>query len=136
MAVLYLGINGVLLRSNGTLAPHAGTFLRWAIERHMPFWLTSRDLSGSHAGIVAAFKDCAELEPLLPAVTPLAWTGTKTVAIDMDADFYWIAANPPPADHQALDHHDKRARWVEVDVNVFPDALLAAMTVVDVLCGG
>lgn len=131
MAVLYLGIDGVLLRGNGTLAPHAGAFLRWAIERHTPFWLTSR----THAGIVSAFKDYAELEPLLPAVTPLAWTGTKTTAIDMDADFYWIDANPTPADHQALDRHDRRGRWVEVDVNVFPDALLAAMTVVDVLDG-
>ena len=131
MAVLYLGIDGVLLRGNGTLAPHAGTFLRWAIERHMPFWLTSR----THAGIVAAFKDCAELEPLLRTVTPLAWSGTKTAAIDMSADFYWIDASPTPADFQALDHHDRRSRWVEVDANVFPDALLAAMAVLDVLEG-
>lgn len=135
MAALYLGIDGVLLRGDGTLAPHAGTFLRWAVERHTPFWLTSR----SHAGIMTAFKDCttwnAELEPLLPAVTPLAWTGTKTAAIDMGADFYWIDANPTPEDHLALDHHDRRARWVEVDVNVFPNALLAAMAVVDVLEG-
>lgn len=135
MAVLYLGIDGVLLRGNGTLAPHAGTFLRWAIERHMPFWLTSR----THARIVSAFKGCAvrdaELEALFPAVTPLAWNGTKAAAIDMDADFYWIDANPMPADFQALNHHDRRGRWVEVNTDVFPDALLAAMTVVDVLCG-
>ncbi|CAA7627231.1 conserved hypothetical protein [Candidatus Terasakiella magnetica] len=131
MAVLYLGIDGVLLRGNGTLAPHAGAFLRWAIESHTPFWLTSR----SHAGIVSAFKDCAELEPLLPAVTPLAWEGTKTAVIDMNADFYWIAANPTPADRQALDNHNRRSRWIEVNADVFPDALLAAMTVVDVLEG-
>ncbi|MDO8605476.1 MAG: hypothetical protein Q7R40_02965 [Phaeospirillum sp.] len=131
MAVLYLGIEGVLLCGNGTLAPHAGEFLRWTIERHTPFWLTSC----TQAGIVSAFKGCAawdaELEALFRAVTTLPWTGTKTAAIDMDVDFYWIDANPMPADH-----HDRRARWVEVDANVFPGALLAAMTVVDVLCGG
>jgi hypothetical protein len=131
MAVLYLGIEGVLLRGNGTLAPHAGTFLRWAIERHTPFWLTSR----THAEIIAAFKDCAELEPLLPAITPQAWDGTKAAAIDMDADFYWIDSNPTPADHLALGRHDCRGRWVEVNTDLFPDALLAAMTVVDVLSG-
>jgi len=139
MAVLYLGIDGVLLRGTGTagweLAPHAVRFLRWAIAGHTPFWLTPL----AHAGISAAFKDCAgwdaELEPLLPAVTTLPWMGTKTAAINMDADFYWIDANPTPADHQALDHHGCRSRWIEVDANVFLDALLAAMTVVDVLGG-
>ena len=134
MAVLYLGIDGVLLRGNGTgtagweLAPHAGEFLRWAISAHTPFWLTSR----THAGIIAAFKECAawdaELEPLLPAVTTLPWTGTKTAAINMDA-------TPTPEDPLVLDHHGCRSRWIEVNTNVFPDALLAAMTVVEVLCG-
>lgn len=146
MAVLYLDIDGVLLRSavpgalwnaGWEIAPHAETFLRGAIEHHAPFWLTTRDRSGSHAGIVRAFRECwnwdEALEPLLLAVTPQPWEASKAAAIDMQADFYWIDDDPGPFDLMLLERQGRRDRWVEANTDVFPDALPAVMAVIDVL---
>lgn len=151
MAVLYLDIDGPFLRSavpgavwnaGWEIAPHAETFLRWAIERHTPFWLTTRDRSGSHAGIVRAFRECRNwddaLEPLLLRITPLRWDASKAAAISMQADFYWIDDDPGPFDLMLLEQQGRRDRWIEVNTDVFSDALLAVMAVIDVLtepCG-
>lgn len=151
MAVLYLDIDGPLLRSvvpgavwnaGWEIAPHAGEFLLWAIEQHAPFWLTTRDRSGSHAGIVRAFRECRnwdeELEPLLLRITPLRWDASKAAAISMDADFYWIDDDPGPFDLMLLERQRRRDRWIEANTDVFPEALLAVMTVINVLtepCG-
>lgn len=146
MAALFLDIDGVLLRSavpgavwnaDWEIAPHAETFLRWATTMHTPFWLTTRDRTGSHAGIVRAFRECRNwdeaLEPLLRTVKPWAWEASKAVAIDMTSDFYWIDDNPGPFDLLHLEKHGRRDRWLEVNTDIFPDALLSAMTVIDVL---
>jgi len=151
MAVLYLDIDGPLLRSiepgavwnaGWERAPHSETFLRWAIEHHTPFWLTARDRSGSHAGIVRAFRECRNwddaLEPLLLRITPLSWDASKAAAISMQADFYWIDDDPGPFDLMLLEQHGRRDRWIEANTDVFPDALPAVMAVIDVLtesCG-
>jgi hypothetical protein len=146
MALLYLDIDGVLLRSatpgavwnaGWEIAPHAGEFLCWAIERHTPFWLTTRDRSGSHAGIVRAFQECRNwddaLEPLLLPVTPLVWEASKAAAIAMEADFYWIDDNPGPFDLMLLEQNGRRDRWIEANTDVFPGTLPAVMTVIDTL---
>ena len=146
MTVLYLDIDGVLLRSavpgalwnaGWEIAPHAEIFLRWATTMHTPFWLITRDRTGSHAGIVSAFRECRNwdegLEPLLRTVKPWPWEASKAVAIDMATDFYWIDDNPATFDLLHLEKHGRRDRWVEVNADIFPDALLSAMTVIDVL---
>lgn len=146
MARLYLDIDGVLLRSatpgavwnaGWEIAPHTGEFLRWAIERHTPYWLTTRDRSGMHVGIIRAFRECWNwddaLEPLLLQVTSWRWEASKAAAIDMEADFYWIDDNPGPFDLMLLEQHGRRDRWIEANTDVFSGALPAVMTVIDTL---
>lgn len=76
---------------------------------HTPFWLTTRDRTGSHAGIVRAFRECRNwdeaLEPLLRTVKPWGWEASKAVAIDMTLDFYWIDDNPGPFNLLHLEKH-------------------------------
>ncbi|WP_096702512.1 hypothetical protein [Magnetospirillum sp. 15-1] len=146
MALLYLDIDGVLLRSatpgavwnaGWEIAPHAGEFLRWAIERHTPYWLTTRDRSGMHVGIIRAFRECRNwdnaLDSRLLPVTPLQWDASKAAAIDMEADFYWIDDNPDSFDLMLLEQHGRRDRWIEANTDVFPNALPAVMTIIDTL---
>lgn len=148
MARLYIDIDGVLLRCadgsawNGAwqIAPHVVPFLRWALARHTPFWLTARDRTGGLAGIIDAFRAADgwdavhdDLAPLIPSVTPLAWHDHKALAITPAEDFYWLDDNPAPADLLWLDRHRRRDRWIEVNTDIFPDALPAAMVVVDTL---
>ena len=58
---LYLDLDGVIIRAADSvvgieLAPRAVEFLRWATEFHRPYWLSTRDSHGQHAGILRAFR--------------------------------------------------------------------------------
>src|ERR1700720_3541478 len=74
---------GPLIR-NGQPTAHCFEFLRWAVEFHRPYWLTTRDAHGQHTGILRAFRHAvgspelpAAIETLLRAVRPTEWFGSK-----------------------------------------------------------
>ena len=46
---IYIDIDGPLIR-NGQPTAHCFEFLRWAVEFHRPYWLTTRDAHGQHTG--------------------------------------------------------------------------------------
>ena len=76
---IYIDIDGPLIR-NGQPTAHCFEFLRWAVEFHRPYWLTTRDAHGQHTGILRAFRHAvgspelpAEIETLLRAVRPTEW---------------------------------------------------------------
>jgi hypothetical protein len=52
---IYIDIDGPLIR-NGQPTAHCFEFLRWAVELHRPYWLTTRDAHGQHTGILRAFR--------------------------------------------------------------------------------
>ena len=97
---LYLDIDGVLIR-DGKPTPNCFTFLRWAVDFHQPFWLTTRDAHGQHDGILRAFRVAlsapglpAEVEALLRAVRPTKWRGSKLDAIDLASNWVWLDDDP------------------------------------------
>jgi hypothetical protein len=105
---LYLDIDGVLIR-DGKPTPQCFVFLRWAVDVHQPFWLTTRDAHGQHDGILRAFRVAlgvpalpAEVEATLRAVRPTKWRGNKVSGIDLASDFVWIDDDPLLAEIDAL----------------------------------
>jgi hypothetical protein len=132
---VYLDIDGPLIRiCDGKPTAHCFDFLRWAVEIHRPYWLTTRDAQGEHAGIIRAFRHaigCAELPPeieaLLRAVRPTRWSGTKTSGIDLASDFVWIDDAPLAVEKEILRARDLLDRLIIVDTD---DALLRAADVI------
>jgi hypothetical protein len=99
---------GPLIR-NGQPTAHCFEFLRWAVEFHRPYWLTTRDAHGQHTGILRAFRHAvgspelpAEIETLLRAVRPTEWFGSKITGVDLASDFVWIDDAPLRAEIETL----------------------------------
>jgi hypothetical protein len=97
---IYIDIDGPLIR-NGQPTAHCFEFLRWAVEFHRPYWLTTRDAHGQHTGILRAFRHAvgspelpAEIETLLRSVRPTEWFGSKTTGVDLASDFVRIDDAP------------------------------------------
>jgi len=118
---VYLDIDGVLIR-DGKPTLHCFGFLRWAVEFHQPFWLTTRDAHGEHAGILAAFRHAlstptlpTEVETLLRAVRPTRWRGSKVSGIDLASDFVWIDDDPLQVEIEALRERGLLHRLLIVD---------------------
>jgi hypothetical protein len=93
----------------GKPTPQCFSFLRWAVEYHRPFWLTTRDAHGEYTGILAAFRHAlgtptlaTEVETLLRAVRPTKWRGSKVSGIDLASDFVWIDDDPLAVEIDAL----------------------------------
>jgi hypothetical protein len=98
---IYLDVDGVLLLRNGKPTPVCFAFLRWAVENHTPYWLTTRDAHGSHDGILRCFRHALgtpvlppDIEALLKAIQPTTWSANKVSAIDVASDFVWLDDDP------------------------------------------
>ena len=142
---VYLDLDGVIIRAADSvarieLAPHAFEFLQWATEFHRPYWLTTRDAHGQHAGVLRAFRlamNCATLpadvEALLTSIKPTAWSGSKISGIDLTSDFAWVDDEPLRVEVEALQARNLSSRLIVVDSNKDADALLRAMAAIDAL---
>ena len=130
---VYLDIDGVLVR-DGKPTPDCFPFLRWAVDCHQPFWLTTRDAHGEHTGILAAFRHAlntptlpTEVEALLRAVRPTKWRGSKVTGIALASDFVWIDDDPLAVEIDTLRGLGLLHRLLIVDSD---DGLLSAVEVI------
>jgi hypothetical protein len=145
---LYLDLDGVIIRAAdsvaGTeLAPHALTFLQWATEFHRPYWLTTRDAHGQHAGVLRTLRlarGCAtfatlpaDVESLLKSIRPTEWSGNKISGIDLASDFVWIDDQPSAVEIAALQSRNLLHRLVVIDTNKDSDSLLRAIAAIEAL---
>jgi hypothetical protein len=143
---IFIDLDGVIFRNPNNdiwdgeceLSPCALEFLQFSVLNFNCFWLTARDRSGDINNIEAAFKLALkvrtippELSALIQAIQPQAWSGTKTTAIDLESDFIWLDDNPHPDDLLRLESAGRLDRWVEVNTDVNPDALLGVMAALE-----
>jgi hypothetical protein len=114
---LYIDIDGVLLKRNGSLANHVKPFLEWAAWNFDCYWATTRDRAGLD-GIIAAFKGQLP-EPLIHAIKPTRWETLKIEAIDLTSDYLIV-------DDGLLDIERKAVgeKWLAVNVNRDEDAII------------
>jgi hypothetical protein len=135
---LYLDIDGVFLRGTGPsvwngsweVAPHTAEFLEWALSHHNPVWLTARDRPGTGEGVSEAFANALggspSLSQLAARIPFRQWEGAKTTAMDFREDFLWLDDCPRPADLLRLEREGCVDRWIEVNTDTQPYALLYA----------
>ena len=130
---IYIDIDGPLIR-DGKPTAHCFEFLRWAVEVHRPYWLTTRDAHGQHAGILRAFRHTmgspelpSDIEALLRAIRPTKWSGSKVSGIDLASDFVWIDDAPLAMEIETLRGRGLLNRLIIVDGD---DALLRAVDVI------
>lgn len=106
---LYIGVEGVLLREIADdavdpgaleMVPGAEAFLKWAALRFECRWVTPLNADGGDAQIRNAFSRAVgaswvpeDLDLLFELVRPTYWEETMVEGIDLDSDFYWIAAD-------------------------------------------
>ena len=130
---IYIDIDGPLIR-DGKPTAHCFAFLRWAVDAHRPYWLTTRDAHGQHDGILRAFRHAigfpelpSEIEALLRAIRPTKWSGSKVFGIDLASDFFWVDDAPLAVEIEALRGRGLLDRLIIVDSD---DALLRAVDVI------
>ena len=137
---LYLGVEGVLLRSIGTDSagknefeplPYALNFLEWAVLEFDCHWLTRLDRHGGFEEIERAFKSAlglpersGELDLLFHLVQPTYWENCKIEGIDLDSDFRWIDDDP---DQESLAVLNRRSLMDRLMTCQKPDDLTRIM---------
>jgi hypothetical protein len=136
--ILYIDIDGVLLRRRHAgmfdafeLAPGCLEFLEWATARFRCRWLSARSRRGWPDGTRRAFRSAGATltDPrwaVLDLIEPALWTLSKTEAIDLTSDFWWIDDDPSEGDRNWLRAHNCEHRLVEVSADDNPDALRVA----------
>ena len=75
----------------------------------------------------------AEVESLLTAITPTAWSGSKISGIDLTSDFAWVDDEPLRVEVEALQARNLSSRLIVVDSNKDADALLRVIAAIDTL---
>ena len=144
MAIIYLDVDGVLLRrsclsrSGFELSPHAEEFLAHLVGCHRVRWLTTRCRVGMPNDLTPAFRHAmqvANLPPrlaeLIALVKPADWNACKTEGIDFSANFCWIDDNPTPEALQVLAEHGCQDRWIKVRVDHKPTDLRRVVRVLE-----
>ena len=123
---IYLDVDGVLLKQDGTLAPHADNFLALIIHSgHPVHWLTTRCRDGDAAPIVDMLGRL--LQPatagLLPSVRATSWATSKLEAIDLRSPFIWFDDQPLQFEIEELRECGLLDSWVKVDLLREPEQL-------------
>ena len=144
MAIIYLDVDGVLLRrsrvsrSGFELSPYAEEFLAHLVVSHNVFWLTTPCRAGMPNDLALAFRHAmqvaslpSKLANLINAVEPVVWNNCKTEGIDLTSNFFWIDDNPTPKALEVLAQHGCEHRWIEARVDHDPVDLLRVHHILD-----
>jgi hypothetical protein len=145
MAIIYLDIDGVLLRrsqvsrSGFEVSPGAEQFLAYCASTFDVRWLTTRCRKGMpNDDVNRAFRHAMEVTSLPPRlaelialVQPTTWTCCKAEAIDFTSSFFWVDDNPTPNALQVLAKHGCQDRWIKVRVDQDPGDLLRVRQILE-----
>lgn len=123
---IYLDVDGVLLKHDGTLAPHADEFLTLLIHSgHPVHWLTTRCRDGDAAPVIEVLGRLVHpsTAELLSTIRPTSWATSKLEAIELASPFVWFDDRPLEFEIRELEECGLLDRWVKVDLVGEPDQL-------------
>ena len=129
MKNLYLDIDGVILKKNGTPAENLTTFLEYATKNYECYWLTTHcdgDASVPIQHIGHLFDD--ETVELMKKIKPTSWQTAKTRAIDFNKPFLWFDDDLFYEEKESLLEKGVLDNWIEVDLAKNPDQLAEFVT--------
>lgn len=129
---IYLDIDGVLLKKDGTIANHLEEFLEFMLENNNVFWLTTHCRGGENRAIehITSKNSVSEKSlALLEKIKPTDWGALKTDAIDFSTPFAWIDDYVMGAEKKILLENNALTCLHEVNVNESPDLLATLIKV-------
>ena len=128
MKKLYLDIDGVLIRKDGTPAEGLVEFLAFATEHFDCYWLTTHcDGDTKDAFLYLVGKVQAEALPFIEKIKPTRFGVRKTDAIDFTSDFYWLDDTVFESEQAILREKGYLDRFILVDLLSHPQQLSLAL---------
>jgi hypothetical protein len=135
--ILYLDVDGVLLGKDDpddtkiVLAHHAREFLEYCIKHFDCFWLTTHCRDGLAQNVISYLIPYIDDKTLLliKAIRPVKWNVSKTEAIDLASDFYWIDDSLLAYEIEQLKKKNVLDRWIKIDARKQPDDLTRALAI-------
>jgi hypothetical protein len=125
MKNLYLDIDGVLLKKDGTPAENLVSFLKYATENFNCYWLTTHcDGDATPAFLYLVGKVPQEAAPFLEKIQPTKWKLWKTEGIDFSQDFLWLDDTRFEGEQNALTEKGASDKFVFIDLKANPNQLL------------
>lgn len=117
MKKLYLDIDGVLLKKDGTPAEDLMEFLRFAIEHFECYWLTTHcDGDAKPVFLYLVGKVPPEALPYIEKIKPTHFGALKTDAIDFSSDFYWLDDTVFESEQAVLREQGKADCFIHVNL--------------------
>jgi len=113
---IYIDIDGVILTNNLRPAEHLGEFLKYILESHNVYWLTTH-CKGDNLNAIIYLKQFLpnELIKLCEKIKPTSWQTLKTEAIDFSKDFLLLDDYLLEAEKEVLKNHEKLSSWIKID---------------------
>lgn len=114
---IYLDIDGVLLKKDGSIPEFAFEFISFVTENFSCFWLTTHCRGGENKAVQYLSKYYpSQLLEKLNLVQPAYWSDLKTEAIDLNSMFFWLDDYPMEAEKRVLRNCNKLNRSILVNL--------------------
>ena len=129
---IYLDIDGVLLKKDGTLANHFEEFLEFFVMKHNVFWLTTH-CHGGECDAIDHISAKNKLSPrtldLLQKIKPTNFKLWKTEGIDFSKDFIWLDDYAFDGEREKLEKNGVLQKLIQIDLKADPDHLAKIMKI-------
>jgi len=128
---IYIDIDGVILTNILRPAEHLGEFLKYILEKHKVYWLTTH-CKGDSSGAIMYLRQFLPDELIKPCakIKPTNWRTLKTEAIDFSKDFLLLDDYLLEAEKEILKNHEKLDSWLQIDLDKNPAQLLEVIKIV------
>ncbi len=125
MKNLYLDIDGVILKKDGTPAENLTSFLEYATKNFECYWLTTHcDGDATKPFLYLVGRIPQEAVPFLEKIQPTKWKLWKTEGIDFSKDFLWLDDTQFEGEKNALIEKGALDKFILIDLKTNPNQLL------------
>ena len=125
MKNLYLDIDGVILKKDGTPAENLTPFLEYATKNFECYWLTTHcDGDATKPFLYLVGRIPQEAVPFLEKIQPTKWKLWKTEGIDFSKDFLWLDDTQFEGEKNALIEKGALDKFILIDLKTNPNQLL------------
>lgn len=125
MRNLYLDIDGVILKKDGTAAENLVPFLEYATKNFECYWLTTHcDGDATKPFLYLVGRIPQEAVPFLEKIQPTKWKLWKTEGIDFSKDFLWLDDTQFEGEKNALIEKGALDKFILIDLKTNPNHLL------------
>jgi len=120
----YLDIDGVILANDKQIANYADEFIKYLVENHDVYWLTTHCHSGENytVKLLSQFFGQETME-YIKKIKPTDWQTWKTEAIDFSSDFLWFDDQVFEEEIRVLELNNKYNSWIQLDLSKDPNQL-------------